>query len=184
VIALEVLADLHHRGVDLFVADGTLHYRAPRGVLTPELRAALSAHKAELVALLAPKTEPTRPLDVADCLALIRETFETVATEYVGGALALLDTDPDLRRRFHDTEAAIDAAVKAGPTEGELRAALAAHVAVIRECCERKRAQQEAVSERPDPMPELPADAATAIGVSYGDGKPGTWDVVRQGQKR
>lgn len=51
-IAVEVLTELRHRGVELFVAHGTLRYRAPRGVLTPELRATLSAHKAELVRLL------------------------------------------------------------------------------------------------------------------------------------
>jgi hypothetical protein len=124
-------------------------------------------------------TEAGKPerCSLTDCEALIRETFETVAAEYVGGALALLDTDPNLCRRFHDTEAAIDGAVKAGPTEGELRAALAAHVAVIREACQRRRAQREAAA---NPMPELPDDAALAVGVSYGDGKPGMWDVVRR----
>jgi hypothetical protein len=91
------------------------------------------------------RDENARRLDVADCMTMIREAFEAV--EYVEGALALLDTDPDVARRFHDTEAVIDAAVKAGPTEGELRAALAAHVAVIREACQRQRAQQERRSE-------------------------------------
>lgn len=84
--------------------------------------------------------EAGRRLDPADCLVLIREAFDPVKSEYVGGALGLLDTDPDLFRRFQDTEAAIDATVRAGPTESELRAALAAHVGVIRECVERKRA--------------------------------------------
>lgn len=128
-------------------------------------------------------SEPTStaaPLDPADCLGLIRATFDVVAADYVDGALALLNTDPDLCRRFHDTEAAIYAAVNAGPTEAELRAALAACVAVIRECCQRKLAQRDGTAERADPMPELPEDAAVAVGVSYGDGQPGTWDVVRR----
>ncbi len=71
-----------------------------------------------------------------------------MAAEYVDGALALVGTDPDLSRRFRETEAAIEATVKAGPTERELRTALAAHVAVIREACQRRRARHEAAKER------------------------------------
>jgi hypothetical protein len=87
-------------------------------------------------------------LDTAGCLAVIHEAFELVAAEYVDGGLALIYADPDLSRRFHDTEAAIDAAVKAGPTEGELRGALEMHTAVIREACQRRQAQREAVADR------------------------------------
>jgi hypothetical protein len=76
-------------------------------------------------------------------MALISDAFAEVEADYVDGALALLDADPDLVRRFRETEAAIDARVKAGPTEGDLRAALSAHVVVIRECCARLRARQE-----------------------------------------
>ena len=114
-------------------------------------------------------------LDTADCLAVIRETFEAVAAEYLDGALTLLDTDPDLCRRFDDTEAAIDAAVKAGPTERALRAALGAHAAVIREACQRRRAQREAAA---DTMPELPDDATAAVGFTYATG--GAWVSVRR----
>jgi hypothetical protein len=115
---------------------------------------------------------------------MIHETFDAVAAEYVSGALALLDTDPDLCRRFHDTEAAIDAAVKAEPTERELRAALTVHVSVIRECCARYQAQRERQGEltapvRADPMPELPDGATMAVGFSYGDGTPGAWGRIR-----
>lgn len=73
-------------------------------------------------------------LDLGDCMLLIDEAFEPVAAEYVDGALSILNTDRDIARRFGETEAAIDATVKAGPTEADLRAALAAHVEVIREC--------------------------------------------------
>ena len=121
-------------------------------------------------------SEPER-CSLADCMTLIRETFEAVAAEYVDGALTLLGTDPDLCRRFHATEGAIDAAVKARPTEHELRAALAAHVAVIREACQRRQAQRDAAAA---PRPALPDDTALAVGVSYGDGKPDMWDVVRR----
>ncbi len=31
-----------------------------------------------------------------------------------------------------------------------------------------------------DPMPELPEDVRYAIGFGYGDGQPGSWDVVRR----
>jgi hypothetical protein len=125
-------------------------------------------------------TEARKPerCSLADCMTLIHKAFEAV--EYVAGALGQLDTDPDLWRWFHETEAAIDAAVKAGPTEGELRAALAAHVAVIGECVARKRAQQEAAADRVDPMPDLTDDTVGAVGFSYGDGTPGTWDAVRR----
>ncbi len=84
---------------------------------------------------------------LADCLALIREAFESVRADYVSGALALLDTDPALCQQFRQAETAVDAVVKVGPTERELRAALAAHVAVIRECIDRRRAQMEAAAD-------------------------------------
>lgn len=177
-IALEVLSELRHRGVELFVAEGALRYRAPRGVLTPELRAALSVHKAELVAMLAPAAEPTCRLDLGDCMELIRDAFEAVASGYVEGALALLETDPDLCRRFHDTEAVIDAVVKAGPTAPALGAALTAHVAVIREACQRLRARTEAAVERPVEMPDLPRDTVAAVGFLYATG--GAWVSIHR----
>jgi hypothetical protein len=173
VIAVEVLTALRSRGVELTVADGVLWYRAPRGVLTPELRATLSAHKAELLQMLNPPRDARR-LDLADCITLIRKAFETVESDYVDGALALLDADPDLCRRFRESGEAIDAAVKAGPTEGELRAALTAHVVVICECCERKRARQEWVAD----MPGLPADTVAAVGFRYAAG--GAWVSVKR----
>jgi amino acid adenylation domain-containing protein len=48
------LLDLFHRHAIGLVADGdTLRLKAPRGFLTPELRAALTRHKHELIAILA-----------------------------------------------------------------------------------------------------------------------------------
>jgi hypothetical protein len=182
VIAFEVLTELRDRGVELTVVDGELRYRAPRGVLTPELRDALARHKAELLALLAPKAETANPLDPADCLVLIHVTFAAVAAEYVEGALALIEADPELTWRAERAEAAIVAAVQAGPTERELRSALATYVAVIREACARLQAQRDA--GRPDPMPELPADAVAAVGLSYDDGEPGAWETIRRERQR
>ena len=110
-------------------------------------------------------------------MTLIREAFEAVEAEYVDGALALLDADPDLARRFHESESVINVAAKVGPTEDELRAALAAHVAVIREACQRRRAQREAMAERPAPMPDLPDDTVAAVGFAYETG--GAWASVK-----
>lgn len=50
--ACELLAELRQRGLDLAVEGDRLRYR-PREVVTPELRAAMVAHKAELLGLLA-----------------------------------------------------------------------------------------------------------------------------------
>jgi hypothetical protein len=149
-----LLEDLTSRGVQL-TPDGDGLVVRPASKLTDSDRQAIRTHKPELLAVLNPPREGRR-LDSADCGALIREAFEVL--EYVDGALALLETDPDLCRRFHDTEAAIDAVAKTVPTEAEFRGAVTAHVAVIRECVERKRAQREAAADLADPIPELPGD--------------------------
>ncbi len=47
-----VLSDLRRRGVELTAEGYRLHYRAPRGVLSPELLADLRSHKPELLAEL------------------------------------------------------------------------------------------------------------------------------------
>lgn len=49
---LELLENLKKRGVDLAPAGESLRYRAPAGALTPDLRQALAAHKAEVLAHL------------------------------------------------------------------------------------------------------------------------------------
>ena len=48
----QVLAVLKSRGVVLEPHGDNLHYRAPRGVLTPELRQAVAENKAEILAQL------------------------------------------------------------------------------------------------------------------------------------
>ena len=50
----EILAVAQHAGVRLSARGDRLHVQAPAGALTPELRAALARHKAELLALLSP----------------------------------------------------------------------------------------------------------------------------------
>ena len=47
-----LLADLRHRGIELTAEGDRLRYRAPRGVLSPELIADLRSHKRELLAEL------------------------------------------------------------------------------------------------------------------------------------
>ena len=56
-----LLQQLHARGVTLVPApDGTLHCRAPQGILTPALVYGMRQHKAALLGLLAaPPPEPT-----------------------------------------------------------------------------------------------------------------------------
>ena len=48
----QLLSDLRDRGVELTSAGGKLRYGAPPGALTDDLRAAMQAHKAELLVLL------------------------------------------------------------------------------------------------------------------------------------
>lgn len=149
-IAFEVLADLRHRGVELFVAGGTLRYRAPRGVLTPELRAALSAHKAELLSLLTGSGTGGR-LNPADCLDLLCAFHQENEATYRPGALPwAFDNCLELKRRFEQTEAVIDRLAGQHPTETDFRAALAAHAACLREISARYRAHLEQQTERAD----------------------------------
>ncbi len=50
--ARKLLAELQQRGIHLEAVGTTLRYRAPEGALTPDLRAELKAHKAEVLAVL------------------------------------------------------------------------------------------------------------------------------------
>jgi amino acid adenylation domain-containing protein len=52
VTVLELVKRVRQQGVTLWVENGRLRYRAPKGVLTASLRAQLLAHKAEIVDLL------------------------------------------------------------------------------------------------------------------------------------
>jgi hypothetical protein len=58
-----ILTELQTRGVVLFVDGGALHYRAPRGALTPELRQALIAHKVAILAAVAGSKAARRQRD-------------------------------------------------------------------------------------------------------------------------
>jgi hypothetical protein len=186
--AATLLSELRRAGATVTVAGDKLRIEAPDGTITPELHRTLADHKAELLALLERTLPPTDPrrLTLADCVELLDDMHAGIRANYPAGALSLLNTDRDLRQRFEATEARIDdlAKVACGPTESDFRAAIKAHADVWRELIARYRAHRERQTERPDPMPELPKGAVLAIGMSYGDGQPGTWDVVRQGRKR
>lgn len=60
----QFLAELAQQGVKLWAEDGQLRYRAPKGVLTPELRDELALHKAELVLLLHQSNANRRDADL------------------------------------------------------------------------------------------------------------------------
>jgi pyochelin synthetase len=51
-IATRLLADLRQQNIQLWTEDDQLRVRAPRGVLTPELREQLALHKSDLLKLL------------------------------------------------------------------------------------------------------------------------------------
>ena len=51
-IATRLLADLKQQNIQLWTEDDQLRIRAPRGVLTPELREQLALHKSDLLRLL------------------------------------------------------------------------------------------------------------------------------------
>ncbi len=48
----ELLTEVQRRGIQLRAEGASLHYRAPKGTLTADLRAQLKAHKAELLTAL------------------------------------------------------------------------------------------------------------------------------------
>jgi amino acid adenylation domain-containing protein len=67
---VEFIADLQKYNILLWLEEDQLRYRAPKGALTPELRATLTARKAEIIAFLqeahsalAPALPPIVPLD-------------------------------------------------------------------------------------------------------------------------
>lgn len=125
------------------------------------------------------QSAPGAVLSLADCLERLTELHVELRAGYVEGAVPwAFERVPGLVQRFHETEASIDRLASTGPTEAAFRSALAAHRGVWRELVARYRAHRDAVAERADPMPELPEDTTVAIGFSYGDGEPGTWNTV------
>src|SRR5262245_66585533 len=80
--ALALLQQLHALGVVLTsYPDGTLHYTAPKGTLTPELVDAMRQHKAELHALVDDVEE--RAAIAEHCGGLERQAAEVLAWQCV-----------------------------------------------------------------------------------------------------
>lgn len=59
--AYQLVAELHRRGVALAVVGDRLRATAPPGALTPDLRAALAEHKADVLRMLGAPAEPLPP---------------------------------------------------------------------------------------------------------------------------
>jgi amino acid adenylation domain-containing protein/non-ribosomal peptide synthase protein (TIGR01720 family) len=84
---------LADRGIELWTDGDKLHYRAPKGAITAELRAEISARRQDLLTILAsgathgPATEPMR-LSFAQQRLWYVEQYETIGAAYciVGGA--------------------------------------------------------------------------------------------------
>jgi hypothetical protein len=62
VTAVQLLGELRVAGVELTAEGDRLHYRAPSGALTDDLRAAMRALKVELLALLELEVGARRPV--------------------------------------------------------------------------------------------------------------------------
>jgi pyochelin synthetase len=53
-----LISDIAARNIVLRVENGKLHFKAPEGALTPELRQRISTHKDEILAHLTGQTQP------------------------------------------------------------------------------------------------------------------------------
>jgi len=135
-----LLSELRIRGVRLYCAGNGLHYQAPKGALTPELRDKVVRHKSELLAVLA---EGTR-LSLDECSAILDAAVTDLGTWYTAGALPWAEANvPELIAQLRDTEAVLDALNKSEPTEADWRAAVTAYMATWREISDRCRAHRE-----------------------------------------
>lgn len=128
--ASTLLADLRRRGV-LLVPEGTgLRYRAPRGILTDTDRAALRAHRDELLALLRdPRAEiltSGEPLPDAEAAA---DVVALLAADAVSETPLL----PDAADAVADAAVAITRALAGDGWVGVWSRALAAEVLFARD---------------------------------------------------
>jgi hypothetical protein len=82
--AVQLWEALRLAGVEFTFTGEVLHYRAPPGVLSDDLRAAMWAHKADLLALLRPEVAP--PGSTPGCLVPAGSTGEPVPTMPTSGA--------------------------------------------------------------------------------------------------
>ncbi len=112
------LTELHARldrlGITLSARGDRLHFEAPKGSMTPEIKAALATHKPALLALLSgveqPAPWPPRPAELADWPVERREEWGRLANQLEDEGTPF----PESERRAFDQ-------VKAGT--GDLRRA-------------------------------------------------------------
>jgi len=98
--ALALFRQLHALGVVLKPnPDGTLHYKAPKGTLTPELLDALRQHKAELYDLLETFEEHVAIVEYDGGLA--RAEAERLAWEWLVTPTPHGTVQPKARRSLH-----------------------------------------------------------------------------------
>ena len=76
--AIQLLDECQARGITLFMVDGKLRYRAPKGAIDEGLKSALSKHKASVIQLLKPI--PTNTI-CGGCVHL--KTFPTKYPGYI-----------------------------------------------------------------------------------------------------
>ncbi len=124
-------------------------------------------------------------LGLADCLTLLDDMHARIRADYEPGAAALLDTDPRIyggasmpqrggltswrARRMDRPRPTFELPSKRTPRSG------------TRSSRDTGRTGNGRPSE-PTRCPSFPADTVAAVGISYGDGEAGTWDVVRRGR--
>lgn len=92
-----------------------------------------------------PKNTQADRITLAEAAADLARMHAKIARDWPEGAFAMLDADPDLRRRFEDAERTLDnlARTPGGPLRGDWTAAVAGLAAVLREIVDRYRARRE-----------------------------------------
>jgi hypothetical protein len=74
-----LLSECRKRGITLNLSGGRLRYRAPKDAITPELKAALAAHKARLVSQLQSRDAVATVLEVFPGATVIAEDVPATA---------------------------------------------------------------------------------------------------------
>ncbi|MBD2387196.1 hypothetical protein [Cylindrospermum sp. FACHB-282] len=82
--ASELLAKLNQQGVKLWVDNGKLNVRSPKGVITPEIEAELATRKAELLALLQEVDISTKSTSVPLIQGLSLQTIGRLISGFIG----------------------------------------------------------------------------------------------------
>ncbi|PLZ92804.1 non-ribosomal peptide synthase, partial [Fischerella muscicola CCMEE 5323] len=73
--ASDILENLIQKGVHLWVDNEKLNLRSPKGIMTPEIQAELTAHKAEILTLLRDRNVATKAASVPLSMGLSLQTI-------------------------------------------------------------------------------------------------------------